>query len=164
MRTNSDAITEDTVSVDGREVTHNILLCDRCAFFVAADMACEGCDVCVCGDDPDACARRERTFAETWGDLDVIVRDEPDIGGGFTASIARGDVCGGCGEEFANDTWPAVVLAPEGCPCGEPIRPVREGDAAMRWGGTHAHMDGEPLCPVMTATGYRPADHPDARS
>ena len=46
------------------------------------------------------------------------------------------------------------------CPeCGEPAqpRPPSRWPAANGSRPDHSHLDGEPLCPVVTATGYRPA-------
>jgi len=47
------------------------------------------------------------------------------------------------------------------CPeCGEPARPQPPSIWTPAWGPPPgwSHLDGEPLCPVMTAAGYRPAD------
>jgi hypothetical protein len=46
------------------------------------------------------------------------------------------------------------------CPgCGEPAtaRPPRSWTPAWGPRPDHAHLDGEPLCPVIGSTGYRPA-------
>ena len=59
-----------------------------------------------------------------------------------------------------------VVTASLWCPeCGEPATarpPTRWTDANGPRPG-HSHRDGEPLCPVMTAQGYRPAQPTTAR-
>lgn len=51
------------------------------------------------------------------------------------------------------------------CPeCGEPAidQPPRRWVPANGRRPQHSHPDGEPLCPVVTAQGYRPA-HPTTR-
>jgi hypothetical protein len=52
------------------------------------------------------------------------------------------------------------------CPeCGEPAVPRPPSSWTPAWGPrpAHSHADGEPLCPVVGAGGYRPASpvHPD---
>ncbi len=47
------------------------------------------------------------------------------------------------------------------CPeCGEEalIRPPTDWTPAHEPAPAYSHTDGEPLCPVMTASGYRPAE------
>ena len=51
------------------------------------------------------------------------------------------------------------------CPeCGEPVQAKPPKQARSGWTRDveerrlkHSHKDGEPLCPVMTKTGYQPA-------
>lgn len=55
---------------------------------------------------------------------------------------------------------PAGTGKPLWCPeCGEPAvaRPPTRWTTGNGPRPRHSHADGEPLCPVMTATGYRPA-------
>ena len=57
-----------------------------------------------------------------------------------------------------------AVVGPE-CPvCGERVEVGRPQSHGRPWQSTadparlqHRHVDGEPLCPVMTGTGYQPA-------
>lgn len=60
-------------------------------------------------------------------------------------------------------SWRRVVVARMVCPvCHEPAR----ANAPRRWVPAYgprpawSHVDGEPLCPVIGATGYRPARRP----
>lgn len=107
-----DAITEETTHVDDTPVVRNLVLCDRCVYYAQAG-ACEGCEDCVCGSDADACTRRESAFDARIGEpfvLDIRV-GERDHGGAFTYGRLFGDeTCDGCGEPFANDVTPAVLL------------------------------------------------------
>lgn len=72
------------------------------------------------------------------------------------------DDCEVCGDSLGGDRHPAVLMRPKCSECDEWVRVSRDDDPARRFGGSWAHLDGQPLCPVMTASGYRPADHPAA--
>lgn len=61
--------------------------------------------------------------------------------------------------------WRRVVVARMVCPvCHEPARacPPRQWVPANGPRPPWSHRDGEPLCPVVGATGYRPARRPCA--
>lgn len=50
----------------------------------------------------------------------------------------------------------ADLVCPE---CGEPVRQAPPAAWIEAWGPRpgHSHHDGQPLCPVMSSDGYRPA-------
>jgi hypothetical protein len=51
----------------------------------------------------------------------------------------------------------ARLICPE---CGEPAIASPPQNWPSAWGSqpNYSHTDGEPLCPVMTATGYQPTN------
>lgn len=70
------------------------------------------------------------------------------------------DDCDVCGSTLGGDRHPVVLVRPKCAVCDEWVRAAVLGDPARSWGGSYAHMDGQPLCPVMGPSGYVPADHP----
>lgn len=51
---------------------------------------------------------------------------------------------------------PATMICPE---CHEPVQNIPPPTWTPAWGQApeFSHLDGEPLCPVITTDGYRPA-------
>lgn len=103
---------DDPTTADGRIVIQSLALCDRCAYYAEAG-ACEGCEECAIGDDPEACTRREQTFDSRFS-RDSVVVGERDHGGAFTyGRMFGGETCDGCGEPFANDVTHAANVQTE---------------------------------------------------